>query len=55
MYIRYGYTGNYKQIADAKLGHIDKNGFENVVAEFAPRFESLKQLARELLNIRFPN
>jgi hypothetical protein len=33
---------------------MDKNGLENVVAEFAPKFESLKQLARELRNVLFP-
>jgi hypothetical protein len=27
---------------------MDKNGFENVVLEFAPKFEELKQLARKL-------
>jgi hypothetical protein len=43
--LRDWYTGNCRQIANTKLGHMDKNGFENVVAEFAPQFESLKQLA----------
>lgn len=52
--LRDWYTGNYKQIANAKRGHMDKNGFENVVAEFAPRNEDLKQLARELRNVLFP-
>jgi serine/threonine protein kinase len=46
--LRDWYTGNYKQIANTKLDHTDKNGFENVIAEFTPQFESLKQFAREL-------
>ncbi len=44
----------YAEIADMKLGHMDKNGFENVITEFAPKLESLKQLARELQNTLFP-
>jgi hypothetical protein len=27
-----------------KLGHMDNSRFENVIAEFAPKFENLKQL-----------
>ena len=37
-----------------KLGHMDKNGFKDIIAEFAPRFENLKRLARELRNVLFP-
>ncbi|KFZ02710.1 hypothetical protein V500_00010 [Pseudogymnoascus sp. VKM F-4518 (FW-2643)] len=44
----------YAEIADTKLGHMDKNGFEGIIAEFAPRFENLKKLARELRNVLFP-
>jgi hypothetical protein len=33
---------------------MDKNGFENIITEFAPKFGSLKQLARELRNVLFP-
>ena len=46
------YTGNYRQIDNTKLGHMDKNGFENVIAEFAP--SDLKPLARDLRNVLFP-
>ena len=52
--LRDWYTGNYRQIASTKLGHMDKNGFEGIIAEFAPRFENLKKLARELRNVLFP-
>jgi Fungal protein kinase len=52
--LRDWYTGNYSQIANTKLGHMDKNGFENVVSEFAPKFEELKKLARELRTVLFP-
>jgi hypothetical protein len=31
-----------------------KNRFENVIAEFAPKFENLKPLARELRSVLFP-
>ena len=31
-----------------------KNRFENVIAEFAPKFENLKSLARELRSALFP-
>jgi hypothetical protein len=44
----------YIEIANTKLGYIDKNGFENVIREFIPKFESLKQLARQLRNVLFP-
>jgi hypothetical protein len=47
-------AGNYRQIANTKLGHMDKNGFENVVSEFAPQFNGLKQLAREIRDVLFP-
>ncbi|KAH8598614.1 hypothetical protein B0O99DRAFT_700240 [Bisporella sp. PMI_857] len=50
MCIRYGYG----EIANTKRGHMDKNRFENVVVEFAPNFENLKPLARELRYVRFP-
>jgi hypothetical protein len=33
---------------------MDKNGFEGIITEFAPRFEHLKRLARELRNVLFP-
>ncbi|PVH67286.1 hypothetical protein DL98DRAFT_604249, partial [Cadophora sp. DSE1049] len=52
--LRRWYMGTYAEIADTKLGHMDKNGFENVIAEFAPKFDVLKQLTRELRSILFP-
>jgi hypothetical protein len=33
---------------------MDKNGFEDIVAEFALGFETQKQLARELRSVLFP-
>jgi len=33
---------------------MDKSRFENVIAEFAPKFENLKPLARELRHVLFP-
>ena len=42
------------QIARNKVGDVDKNRFENILAQFAPEFEALKPLARDLRNILFP-
>ncbi|KAF8847550.1 hypothetical protein BDZ45DRAFT_779741 [Acephala macrosclerotiorum] len=52
--LRDWYTGTYSQISRNKVGDMDKNEFENIVAEFGLKFESLKQLTRELRNILFP-
>jgi serine/threonine protein kinase len=46
--------GWYTSIARNKLGDMDKNGFEDIVAEFALGFETQKQLARELRSVLFP-
>ena len=45
--LRGWYTGTYAEIARNKLGDMDKNWFEDIVAEFAPQFENQKQLVRE--------
>jgi hypothetical protein len=50
--LRYCYSGN--QRPNTKLSHMDKNGFANVVSEFAPQFGGVKQLARELRDVLFP-
>ena len=52
--LRGWYTGIYTEIANTKQGHMGKNRFENVIAEFAPKFENLKPLARELRSTLFP-
>ncbi|KAG9233281.1 hypothetical protein BJ875DRAFT_535473 [Amylocarpus encephaloides] len=52
--LRGWYTGMYTEIANTKQGHMDKNRFENVILEFAPKFENLKSLARELRHVLFP-
>jgi hypothetical protein len=52
--LRRWYSGTYTEIGQNKLGDMDKNGFEGIIAEFAPRFENLKKLARELRNVLFP-
>ena len=46
--LRGWYTKIYTEIANTNQGHIDKNRFENVIVEFASKFENLKPLAREL-------
>jgi serine/threonine protein kinase len=48
------YTGTYEEIADVKLGHMDKNRFEDIIAEFPPECEELKPLARQLRRVLFP-
>ena len=52
--LRGWYTGTYAEIANTKRGHMDKNGFEDIITEFAPKFEDLKQLAQELQSVLFP-
>jgi hypothetical protein len=52
--LRGWYAGTYAEIARNKLGDIDKNGFEKVIAEFSPQFENQKQLVRELRSTLFP-
>lgn len=48
------YTGTYIDIATTKEAHMGKRRFEHVIAEFSPKFESLKPLARELRSTLFP-
>jgi hypothetical protein len=52
--LRGWYTGIYTEIARNKVGDMGKNRFKNIIAEFAPKFENLKQLARELRSALFP-
>ncbi len=52
--LRGWYTGMYSEIANTKRGHIDKNGFEDIITEFSPQFEDQKPLARELRSALFP-
>ncbi|PQE05123.1 serine threonine- kinase Sgk2 protein [Rutstroemia sp. NJR-2017a BBW] len=50
--VRYGYedTGSQKP---SKLKLLEIR-FENIIVEFAPKFENLKPLARELRHVLFP-
>jgi hypothetical protein len=52
--LRGSYTGTCTEIANTKQAHVVKNRFETVIAEFSPKFESLKPLARELRTALFP-
>jgi hypothetical protein len=47
------YTGMYTEIANTKQGYMGKNRFENVIAEFASKFENLKLLAHKLQSTLF--
>ncbi|KAH7304358.1 hypothetical protein BKA65DRAFT_610906 [Rhexocercosporidium sp. MPI-PUGE-AT-0058] len=44
----------YTEIANIKQGYVVKNRFKTVIAEFSPKFENLKPLARELRTALFP-
>ncbi|KMU73473.1 hypothetical protein CISG_03608 [Coccidioides immitis RMSCC 3703] len=48
------YTNSYRGIATAKLGVVGANGFELILEEFPPKFDSIKPLCRELRGILFP-
>ncbi|KKZ63811.1 hypothetical protein EMCG_01915 [[Emmonsia] crescens] len=48
------YTGGYDQIANAKRGRMDVNGFEDVLLGFPPEFNCVKPLCRELREVLFP-
>ncbi|KJZ70353.1 hypothetical protein HIM_10244 [Hirsutella minnesotensis 3608] len=48
------YNGSFRNIAKAKRGNMDANGFEDVLEEFPEEFECIKPLCRELRSILFP-
>lgn len=52
--LRDWYKGSYAQIANTKRGHMDKEAFKEIIAEFPTQFESLKILAEKLRDILFP-
>jgi serine/threonine protein kinase len=52
--LRGWYTVIYLEITQNKVGDIGKNRFKNIIVEFAPKFENLKLLARELQSGLFP-
>ena len=36
------YTGTYAEIVNMKHGHIDKNGFEDILTQFVLKFKGFK-------------
>jgi len=50
--LRGWYTGTYAEIANIKRSHMV--GFEDVTAEFSPKFTNLKDLAEDLGDVLFP-
>jgi hypothetical protein len=52
--LRRWYSDAYTEIGQNKLGDMDKNVFEGIIAQFAPRFENLKPLVREFRHVLFP-
>nr|KMM68200.1 hypothetical protein CPAG_04531 [Coccidioides posadasii RMSCC 3488] len=48
------YANSYRNIATAKRGVVGANGFELILEEFPPKFDSIKPLCRELRGILFP-
>jgi hypothetical protein len=53
--LRGWYTGMYTKIANTKQAHMDKNRFENIIVEFAPKFESLKTVGSLAPTCSFSN
>jgi len=47
------YTRTCAETANTKCSYMDKNGFKDIITEFAPKFEKLKQLTRKLQSILF--
>lgn len=41
------------KLGETNLGTWNKNGFEDIVAEFEPQFEKAKELSRAVRNIFF--
>ncbi|RMZ90674.1 hypothetical protein DV736_g2093, partial [Chaetothyriales sp. CBS 134916] len=52
--LRAWYTGNYEDIANAKRGNMDANGFGFILRELPPKFECVKALCREWRELLFP-
>ncbi|EQL32563.1 hypothetical protein BDFG_05299 [Blastomyces dermatitidis ATCC 26199] len=55
--LRAWYTGNYEDIANAKLGHMSKAenmGFGFILREFPPKFHGIVSLCQVLRDILFP-
>ncbi|EQL28197.1 hypothetical protein BDFG_09031 [Blastomyces dermatitidis ATCC 26199] len=55
--LRAWYTGNYEDIANAKLGHMSKAenmGFGFILREFPPKFRDVLPLCEALRDILFP-
>ncbi|KAI9785618.1 MAG: hypothetical protein M1816_000365 [Peltula sp. TS41687] len=48
------YQGDYMDIATTKLGHMDKNNFEEIIAEFPAPFKPAKKVARKVRDVLFP-
>jgi serine/threonine protein kinase len=52
--LRDWYLGSYIQMANTKRGHMDKQQFRSILAEFPAKFQDLKTVAEELRDILFP-
>ncbi|XP_044717944.1 kinase [Hirsutella rhossiliensis] len=48
------YNGSFRKIASAKRGHMDANGFEEILEFPQPEFDCVKPFRRELRSILFP-
>jgi hypothetical protein len=48
------YGNSFKQIAKAKRGSMHADGFKGILEEFAPAFDCIKSLCREVRRILFP-
>lgn len=52
--MRKWYGTNFEDIADAKRAPMHADGFEDILEEFPPAFDSIKPLCREVRGILFP-
>ncbi len=48
------YSGSFKEIARIKQGDMHIDGFEDILEEFPPVFDSVKPLCRKIRGILFP-
>ena len=46
--------GSFPEVEETKMRHLEASGFQEILGEFAPRFQGVKVLAEELHGILFP-
>ena len=46
--------GSFPEVEETKMRHLEASGFQEILGEFAPRFQGVKVLAEELHEMLFP-